>query len=104
KVDVRVSERALREIYLPAFRAALLEGRAGAVMCSYNRLNGPYACENPGLLTDVLRRDWQYEGFVMSDWFATHSTAPAAQAGRDMEMPGQSAFVPSPDYFGAELQ
>jgi beta-glucosidase len=87
-IDVQVPERVLREVYLPAFRAAVTEGRAGSVMCAYNRLNGIFACEHPWLLTEVLRRDWGFDGFVMSDWFATHSTAEAARAGLDMEMPG----------------
>lgn len=87
-VDVQVPERVLREIYLPAFRATVQEAGAGSVMCAYNRLNGTYACEHPWLLTDVLRCDWGFPGFVMSDWFATHSTVDAARSGLDMEMPG----------------
>jgi beta-glucosidase len=85
-IDARVSERALQEIYFPHFRAAIEEGDAQAVMCAYNRLNGPFACESPALLRDVLRRDWGFRGLVMSDWDATHSTA-ALAAGLDLEMP-----------------
>ncbi|MGC4043541.1 MAG: glycoside hydrolase family 3 C-terminal domain-containing protein [Armatimonas sp.] len=86
-IDAQVDERTLREIYLPAFRAAVKAG-AGAVMGSYNRLNGTYACENPFLLDTVLRQEWGFTGFVMSDWFATHSTGPALTAGLELEMPG----------------
>jgi beta-glucosidase len=102
-IDVKVSERALREIYLPAFQAAVVEGGVGAVMCSYNRLGGTFACEHPWLLTDLLKREWGFGGFVMSDWFATRSTETAATAGLDMEMPGgPSSFAP--EYFGTELK
>jgi beta-glucosidase len=87
-----VSERTLHEIYLPAFEAAVKEGHAGAVMCSYNRIGGVYACENPTMLNDVLKRQLGFGGFVMSDWLATHSTAPAANAGLDMQMPDGSYF------------
>src|SRR3954453_1236120 len=85
-VDSRVDERTLREIYLPAFERAIKEGGLGSIMCSYNRLNGPYACENHELLDGYLRRDWGFEGFVTSDWGATHSTVESARAGLDLEM------------------
>ncbi|MEU6713375.1 glycoside hydrolase family 3 C-terminal domain-containing protein [Nonomuraea sp. NPDC046802] len=85
-VDVRVDERALREIYLPAFEAAVAAG-AGAVMAAYPRVNGVYAAENRHLLTEILREQWRYRGWVMSDWYATHSGVPAVTAGLDMEMP-----------------
>jgi beta-glucosidase len=103
-VDVQVSERALREVYFPAFRAAVTEAGVGSVMCSYNRLDGPYACEQPWTLDTVLKKEWGFDGFVMSDWFATHSTVAAANAGLDMEMPsGKSTFIPAPEYFGEAL-
>ena len=104
-IDAKVSPRALRTIYLPAFEAAVREASVGAVMCSYNRINGTYGCEHPWLLTDVLRKEWGYQGFVMSDWFATHSTEAAAKAGLDMEMPGgANAFGRFPEYFGEALE
>ena len=104
-IDAKVSPRALRTIYLPAFEAAVREAAVGSVMCSYNRVNGAYGCEHPWLLTDVLRKEWGYEGFVMSDWFATHSTEAAALAGLDMEMPGgANAFGRFPEYFGDALK
>ncbi len=90
-VNVRVSERALHEIYLPAFDAAVRAGTWG-VMASYNRVNGPYASENPTLLTDVLKRRWGFRGLVVSDWGGTHSTVAAAQAGLDVEMPKGEFF------------
>ncbi|MFG6198978.1 glycoside hydrolase family 3 N-terminal domain-containing protein [Nonomuraea sp. JJY05] len=85
-IDVKVDERTLREIYLPAFEAAVRAG-VGAVMAAYNHVNGVYAAEHPQLLTGILRDEWHFGGWVMSDWFATHSAAPALTAGMDMEMP-----------------
>lgn len=87
-------QRAQWEIYYPAFNAAVEAGVA-AVMCSYNRINSTYACENPQTLSDLKER-MGFEGFVMSDWGATHSTVAAANAGLDMQMPDDS-------YFGAAL-
>jgi beta-glucosidase len=88
RVDVKVSERALQEIYFPAFRAAIQEANADAVMSSYNKVNGKWAAENPYLLTDVLRNQMGFQGLVVSDWASTHSTAETANAGLDVEMPG----------------
>src|SRR4051812_11916076 len=93
-IDSVVDERTLREIYLPAFEAAVKEGHVGSIMCSYNRLNGKYACENPELLDGYLRRDWGFDGFVTSDWGATHSTIGSALAGMNLEMHG----IPSQYY------
>jgi beta-glucosidase len=87
-INVVASQRTLREIYEPAFRMAVQQGGAGAVMCSYNRINGTYACDNAEELTDVLRDAWHFDGLVMSDWGAMHSTVKAARAGTDLEMPG----------------
>ena len=70
---------------LLAFQIALEIGDPGAVMCSYNRVNGAYACENDWLLNQVLKKDWGFKGYVMSDWGGTHSTIPAANAGLDQE-------------------
>lgn len=87
-----VSERALREIYLPQFEAAIREAGASSVMCSYNWVNGVNACEHPHLLTRVLREQWGFDGFVTSDWGGTKSTVEAANAGLDMEMPTGTHF------------
>jgi len=86
---------------LLAFQFAIEKGNPGSVMCSYNRVNGTHACENGWLLSDVLRRDWGYKGYVMSDWGATHSTAPAANAGLDQD--SGFPFDKEP-YFGAPLK
>ena len=91
-ISSEVEERAIREIYLPSFRAAVLEAQPWTVMCSYNRVNGTYASENKYLLTDILKGEWGFEGFVVSDWGAVHSTAPAVNAGLDLEMPGPARF------------
>lgn len=86
-VDNRVSESALRETYLLPFEIAVTDGGVWAVMAAYNRVNGESATESRHLLTDVLRRDWGFDGLVVSDWSATRSTA-AAGAGLDLVMPG----------------
>jgi beta-glucosidase len=85
QVDARVDERTLREIYLPQFEAAVKEGRAGSVMCSYNRLNGPHACESESLLRDILRRDWGFQGFVLADYGASKKIDTGLRAGLDFE-------------------
>jgi beta-glucosidase len=95
-INAEISERALEEIYDPAFKASVDAG-AGAVMCSFNQVNGYYACENGQTLTDTLMDAWQFKGFVMSDWGATHSTVASADAGLDMDMPGGH---PATDYYG----
>lgn len=87
KLDVTVSERALREIYLPAFKAAVKEADVWTVMAAYNKIRSDYCSENKHLLTDILKGDWGFRGFVVSDWGATHSTVKAANAGLDLEMP-----------------
>lgn len=87
-IDVDVSERALRECYLPAFRAVVEEADVGSVMTAYNRVNGAYMSEHRRLLTDVLRNEFGFDGYVVSDWYGTESTADAATAGLDLEMPG----------------
>ncbi len=92
-----VAEAVLRELYLVPFEAAVVEAGAWGVMSAYNKLNGTYCSEHPWLLTTVLRDDWGFDGFVISDWFGTHSTAPAANAGLDLEMPGP------PQWFGRSL-
>ncbi len=85
-----VGDRALREIYLPAMEAVVKRGHVGSVMCSYNKIGGTWACENERFMTEILRRDWGFKGFVVSDWNATHSTAKAANAGLDLEMAATS--------------
>jgi beta-glucosidase len=94
RVNVKVGERALREIYLPAFEAGVKEGGVWSVMDSYNKVNGLHASANAYLLTDVLKKGWGFDGLVMSDWGAVHETA-AVQAGNDLEMPtGEHMSVP----------
>jgi len=83
-----VDERTLREIYLRPFEDAVKKARVWGIMSSYNKVNGIYAAENHWLLTEVLRRDWGYDGIVMSDWFGSRTTAPTVNAGLDLEMPG----------------
>ena len=95
------SERTVEEIDLPAFDAAVKAG-VGSVMCSYNRINGVYACENPSMLHGVLDSQFGFSGFVMSDWGANHSTVASANAGMDMEMPG--GVSNNPEYYGPALQ
>ncbi len=87
-ISSEVGERALREIYLAPFKAAVQEAGVWAVMASYNKVNGIYAGEQPYTLTEILKKAWGFDGVVMSDWFGTKSTAPAANAGLDLEMPG----------------
>lgn len=87
-VNVNVSERALREIYLPAFEMGVTEGHAWSAMAAYNRVGGYYATANKYLLTDVMRTDWGWDGLMMSDWGAVHETAGVISAGSDLEMPG----------------
>jgi beta-glucosidase len=90
-VNTVISNRAMQEADLLAFKIALTDSGAGAVMCSYNRINGVYACENPYTL-GALKKDWGFKGFVVSDWGATQSTKAAAMAGLDVEMPGNDSF------------
>jgi beta-glucosidase len=95
--DTDVDERALREIYLPAFEAAIVRAHCGSVMAAYNRLNGAFCCENGVLLNDILKRDWKFDGFVFSDFGAVHNTVACVTGGLDLEMPtGQ--------YFGDDLR
>lgn len=91
-VDARIDERTLREIYLAAFERVVREADPWTVMASYNRLNGTFASEHRRLLTEILKREWGYAGVVVSDWTATQSTAAAANAGLDLEMPGPAKW------------
>jgi beta-glucosidase len=99
--DAIISPRAMQEIYLPQFQAAVAQGGASSVMCSYSTINGQYACENTDVL-GILKNQWNFPGFVTSDWGATHSTVPSALAGLDMEMPGGTLL--GPDYYGPPLK
>jgi len=87
-VNITIDERSARESDLLAFEIGVQESNTAAVMCSYNRVNGEYACENKYLLTDLLKKDWNFKGFVLSDWGGTHSAAKASAAGLDHEQPG----------------
>jgi beta-glucosidase len=87
QVSSDMDERTLQEIYLPAFRAAVVQGKAGAVMSAYNLLNGVYCSNNAHLLNDILKGQWKFDGFVMSDWGAVHDGLASVEAGLDLEMP-----------------
>ena len=91
-VNITIGKRAARETDLLAFEIGVLDGKPAAVMCSYNRVNTDFACENKYLLTDLLKKDWKFPGFVLSDWGGTHSTEKASAAGLDNEEPGSFFF------------
>ena len=97
EVDVIIGKRALQETDLLAFHIGIDIGDPGAVMCSYNAINGDYACQNKYTLTDVLKKDWAFKGFVISDWGGTHSTVQASAAGLDNEQPMD-------DFYGEKLK
>ena len=88
--DSVIDERTLREIYLPAFEAAAKRGKAWTFMCSYNKLNGEFASEHRWLLTDLLRGEWGFDGYVMSDWGAVSDRVKGVHAGLDLEMPSSN--------------
>ena len=88
--DVHIVERAARESDLLAFEIGVEQGHPGAVMCAYNRVNGVFSCENNYLLNEVLKKDWKFPGFVLSDWGGTHSLEKASAAGLDQEEGGSS--------------
>lgn len=91
-ISSEVGERALREIYLPPFQAAVQEAHTWGVMSAYNRINGVFADENATLLIDILKDEWGFDGIVMSDWFGTRSTVGSAIGGLDLEMPGPTQW------------
>lgn len=84
--------RAIREIYLKVFEIVVKESRPATMMCAYNKINGEYCCENKWLLTDVLRKEWGFDGLVMTDWGAMHDRIKSLQMGLDLEMPGDTAI------------
>jgi beta-glucosidase len=92
--NVILSKRVMRETDLLAFEIGVTEGQPGSVMCSYNKVNSDWACENSYLLTDVLKKAWGFKGYVLSDWGGTHTTAKAALAGLDNEEPGGDPAIP----------
>src|SRR5207245_2313852 len=89
-INSEIDERALREIYLPPFEAAVKDAHVWAVMAAYNKLGGIFASEHPRVLTHLLRNEWGFDGVAMSDWFATHSTDAAVNAGLGLEMTRRS--------------
>ncbi len=97
-VDVQMSERALREIYLPGFKAAVQEGHVNTLMGSYNKFRGQWASQNHYLLTQVLRKEWGFKGVVMSDWDAVNNTLQALWNGLDLEMGTDLHMLPNPKY------
>ncbi len=96
-VNAIVDERTLREIYLAAFETVVREANPWTVMASYNRINGTYATENHYILKDILKGEWAYDGVVVSDWGAVHTTADSVTGGNDLEMPGPARW------YGAKL-
>ena len=97
-VDVQMSERALREIYLPGFKAAVQEGGVNTLMASYNRFRGQWAAQNYYLLTQILKKEWGFKGVVVSDWDAVNNTMQALWNGLDLEMGTDLHMLPNPDY------
>jgi len=91
-IDSRIDERALREIYLPAFETTVKGAHPQQIMCSYNRLNGEYLSENKRLLTDILRKEWGFDGMVVSDWGAVNERVKGVKAGLDLQMPGNKGM------------
>lgn len=98
-VDALLDERTLYEIYLAGFEIAVKKAKPWTMMCAYNSVNGDFCAENGYLLTDILREEWGYEGFVMSDWGAVHDRVDSIKAGLELEMPG-----PSPDRTQAVIE
>ena len=91
--DSRLDERAYREIYLAPFETAVKKGHPSTVMCSYNKINGIHASDNKELLTDILRREWGFDGLVVTDWGALNDRMAAFRAGCDLNMPGGSSYM-----------
>ncbi|RWA07853.1 hypothetical protein EKO27_g7244 [Xylaria grammica] len=101
-ISANVDDRTLHELYLWPFANAVKAGTS-SVMCAYNRLNGNYSCANSDILTKFLKDELAFPGYVLSDWYATHSTTDSANGGLDIEMPGNVSEVAGPAYFGEAL-
>ncbi|MDB5011778.1 MAG: glycoside hydrolase family 3, partial [Mucilaginibacter sp.] len=97
-IDVQMSERALHEIYLPGFKAAITEGGVNTLMGSYNKFRGQWATHNNYLITQILKKEWGFKGAVISDWGAVHSTVQAIWNGTDLEMGSDIGMRPKVDY------
>lgn len=97
-VNVTMSERALREIYLPGFKAAVVDGGVYTVMGAYNRFRGQFCTHNSYLINDILKDEWGFKGVMMSDWGAVHNTMEALENGTDLEMGTDLGMLPNPDY------
>ncbi len=97
-INVNMSERALREIYLPGFKAAVLEGNVNTVMGAYNKFRGQWATHNSYLMNQILKKEWGFKGLVMSDWNAVHNTMEAIWNGTDLEMGTDLGMLPNPNY------
>jgi beta-glucosidase len=95
-IDANVDPRTLREIYLPPFEAAVKDAHVGTVMCAYNLVNGTYNCENGSLLNGILKQQWKFPGFVLSDYGAAHNTVASLQNGLDFEPWPGAAYAPAP--------
>ncbi|MFD4976157.1 glycoside hydrolase family 3 C-terminal domain-containing protein, partial [Streptomyces sp. NPDC058424] len=89
-INEHIDERTQREIYLPQFEAAVKDGNVASMMCAFNQINGEYSCQNSRILTDILKGEWGFKGFVRSDWGAAHSTPDAYNAGMDLAKPGRA--------------
>ena len=94
-INVEMDKRALYEIYLPAFKASIMEAGSYSIMAAYNKFDGQFCSENKFLLQDLLRDEWKFQGMVISDWGGTHSTVPAALNGLDVEMGTHKYFAPN---------
>ncbi|KAF2140973.1 glycoside hydrolase family 3 protein [Aplosporella prunicola CBS 121167] len=102
-ISSNIDDRTMHELYLWPFYNAVRAGTA-SIMCSYNRLNGSYGCENSKSINGLLKEELGFQGYVMSDWTGTHSGVPAIEAGLEMNMPGGIAFsTPTPSYFGGNI-
>ncbi|KAL5621093.1 hypothetical protein FOBRF1_004339 [Fusarium oxysporum] len=101
-VSSNIDDRTLHELYLAPFADAVRAGTA-SIMCSYNRVNGNYSCANSEMLSTILKDELAFRGYVVSDWYATHGTAGHANAGLDIEMPGNVSALAGPSYFGESL-